>query len=97
MEDAAKKVERQLTKSAVALLMQSQVGAIFNSIVTGASDKGTSVRILSGPPVEGKLLANAAGLKIGDRIRVRLVGTNVDRGFIDFELVHDDVGPEIRA
>jgi exoribonuclease-2 len=87
MEDAAKKVERQLTKSAAALLMQSRIGDTFTSIVTGASDKGTWVRILGGPPVEGKLLANVAGLQIGDRARVRLVGTNVDRGFIDFELV----------
>jgi exoribonuclease-2 len=87
MEDAAKKVERQLTKSAAALLMQTRIGDTFSSIVTGASDKGTWVRILGGPPVEGKLLANAAGLKIGDRTRVRLIGTNVDRGFIDFELV----------
>lgn len=88
MEDAAKKVERQLTKSAAALLMASRVGDTFNSIVTGASDKGTWVRVFGGPPVEGKLLANAAGLKIGDRTRVRLIGTNVDRGFIDFELAH---------
>jgi len=88
MEDAAKKVERQLTKCAAALLMQNRIGDVFTGIVTGASDKGTWVRILGGPPIEGKLLANAAGLHIGDRARVRLVGTNVDRGFIDFELTH---------
>jgi VacB/RNase II family 3'-5' exoribonuclease len=86
MEDAAKKVERQLTKSAAALLMRNRIGEIFNGIVTGASEKGTWVRVLGGPPVEGKLMANAAGLHVGDRTRFRLTGTNVERGFIDFEL-----------
>ena len=88
MENAAKKVERQMTKSAAALLIQGRIGEIFDSIVTGASDKGTWVRILGGPPIEGKLLDRAAHLKIAERVRVRLVSTNVEKGYIDFSLSH---------
>ncbi len=51
---------------------------------TGASSKGTYVRVGT-PPIEGKLVRGGAGLDVGDRLRVRLVGVNVDRGFIDFE------------
>ena len=80
-EDAAKKVERQVAKSAAAMLLGTSIGKQFDAIVTGASDKGTWVR-LSQPPVEGKLVG-AAGLKVGDRLRVRLVHTDVERGYID--------------
>jgi exoribonuclease-2 len=55
----------------------------FDAIVTGAGDKGTWVRILR-PPVEGKLVHGSDGLDVGDRLRVKLVGVDVDRGFIDF-------------
>jgi ribonuclease R len=82
-EDNAAKVERQVQKSAAALLLASRVGEQFDAIVTGASDKGTWVRIFR-PTVEGKLVQGSEGLDVGDRLRVKLVGTDVDRGFIDF-------------
>jgi VacB/RNase II family 3'-5' exoribonuclease len=83
-EDAAKKVERQVTKSAAAMLLGSRVGEQFDAIVTGASDKGTWVRLLH-PPVEGRLDSGVEGMHIGDRLRVQLVSTDVERGFIDFK------------
>ena len=85
-EDAANKVERQVGKSAAALLLESRIGEQFDSIVTGASEKGTWVRLLS-VPVEGKLVQGFEGLDIGERVRVQLIDTNVERGFIDFKKV----------
>ena len=85
-EDNAKKVERQVVKSAAALLLETRIGEQFSGIVTGASDKGFFVR-LSHPPVEGKLMSDTGGLKVGDRIRVKLVHTDVERGHIDLERV----------
>lgn len=85
-EDAAQKVERQVEKSAAALLLQSKIGQQFDSIVTGASDKGTWVRLLD-IPVEGKLVAGFQGLDVGDHTRVQLMATDVQRGFIDFKQV----------
>jgi exoribonuclease II len=82
-EDAAAKVERQVRKSAAAQLLSDRVGNTFDAIVTGASSKGTWVRVLK-PPVEGKLVKGDAGVKVGDELRVELAGVNVDRGFIDF-------------
>ncbi len=84
-EDDAERVERQLRKSAAALLLEPRIGDRFEAIVTGASNKGTWVRLLD-PPVEGKL-ATGNGLDVGDTVRVELVSTNVERGFIDFERV----------
>lgn len=82
-EDDAKKVERQVTKSAAAILLQGRLGERFDAIVTGASAKGTWVR-LAQPPVEGKLANGTAGLNVGDRLRVELVHADVERGFLDF-------------
>ena len=82
-EDDATKIERQVRKSAAALLLEDRIGQAFDGIVTGASEKGTWVRVLA-PPVEGKLTQGAAGLDVGDRVRVKLTGTDVERGFIDF-------------
>ena len=82
-EDDAEKVERQLRKSAAALLLESQIGRRFDAIVTGASDQGTWVRLLS-PPVEGKVVTGVSGLDVGDTVRVELLNTNVERGYIDF-------------
>jgi exoribonuclease-2 len=83
-EDAANKVERQVAKSAAALLLQSRIGEQFDSIVTGASEKGTWVRLLN-VPVEGKLISGFDGIDVGDRVRVQLIDTNVERGYIDFK------------
>lgn len=85
-EDAAKKVERQVGKSAAALVMESKIGEQFDAIVTGASDKGTWVRLLH-PPVEGRLIRGFEGLDIGHRLRVQLILTDVERGYIDFKKV----------
>lgn len=85
-ENDAKKVERQLDKSAAALLLSTMAGSEFDAVVTGASDKGTWVRITS-PHAEGRLMSGTQGLKVGDRTRVRLTRTDVENGFIDFEKV----------
>jgi len=82
-EDNAAKVERQVRKSAAALLLESRIGERFDAMVTGASEKGTWVRIFQ-PAVEGKLVHGFNGLDVGDRVRVELVHTDVERGFIDF-------------
>ena len=85
-EDAATKVERQVEKSAAALLLESRIGQQFDSLVTGASEKGTWVRLLH-IPVEGKLVDGFEGLDVGQRVRVQLIETNVELGFIDFKKV----------
>jgi len=82
-EDKAAKVERQVDKSAAALLLASRVGERFDGLVTGASPKGTWVRIQH-PATEGRIVRGFKGLDVGDRVRVELVHTDVERGFIDF-------------
>ncbi len=82
-EDNAAKAERRVAKSAGALLLSSRIGQRFDAIVTGAAAKGTWVRV-GHPAIEGKLVEGAAGLDVGDRVAVRLVSTDVERGFIDF-------------
>jgi exoribonuclease-2 len=83
MEDAANKVERLVTKAAAALLLENRHGEIFDALVTGASPKGTWVRIFA-PPVEGRVVHGYAGMDVGDKVRVKLIGTDVEHGFIDF-------------
>ena len=85
-EDDAKKVERRLEKSAAAMLLEKKIGAKFDGIVTGASDKGTWVRLFD-PPVEGKLVKGFKGLEVGMKVRVRLLRTDAERGFIDLEKI----------
>ena len=85
-EDAAKKVERQVIKSAAAILLESRIGEQFDAIVTGAADKGTWVRLLH-PPIEGRLESGFEGMDVGHRLRVQLVRTDVERGYIDFKRV----------
>jgi exoribonuclease-2 len=85
-EDAAKKVERQVTKSAAAILLESRIGEQFDAIVTGAANKGTWVRLLH-PPIEGRLESGFEGMDVGHRLRVQLVRTDVERGYIDFKRV----------
>jgi len=85
-EDAANKVERQVGKSAAALLLESKIGQQFDAMVTGASEKGTWVRLFD-IPVEGRVEQGFEGLDVGNRIRVQLMSVNVERGFIDFKKV----------
>jgi exoribonuclease-2 len=85
-EDDVKKVERQVEKSANAILMESRIGEEFDAIVSGASPKGTWIRLLH-PHVEGKLVKGYNGLKVGQKLKVRLIQINVEAGFIDFERV----------
>jgi exoribonuclease-2 len=82
-EDAAKKVERQVVKSAGAMLLSTRIGETFDGTITGASAKDTWVRI-DHPPVEGRLDKGFEGLKVGDRVRVRLAFADIERGYIDF-------------
>ena len=82
-EGNAAKVERQVRKSAAAMLLQPRIGAQFSAIVTGVSDKGTWVRITQ-PLAEGRLVRGFEGLDVGDSVRVQLTHTDVERGFIDF-------------
>jgi exoribonuclease-2 len=86
-EDDVKKVERQVEKSANAILMESRIGEEFDAIVSGASPKGTWIRLFQ-PHVEGKLVKGYNGLKVGQKLKARLIQINVEEGFIDFELVH---------
>jgi exoribonuclease-2 len=85
-EDEAEKVERQVRKSAAAMLLEGRAGQQFDAIVTGASDKGTWVRIRH-PAVEGRVVRGEAGLDVGEKTRVELIRTDVERGFIDFARV----------
>lgn len=82
-ENEANKVERQVKKAAAALLLENRVGDHFDAVVTGASPKGTWVRLCR-LGVEGRLEKGWQGLDVGDRVRVRLIGTDAERGFIDF-------------
>jgi VacB/RNase II family 3'-5' exoribonuclease len=82
-EDAADKVERQVRKSASALLIRDRVGDYFDGIVTGASAKGTWARVFH-PPVEGKVVHNWEGLDVGDRVRLKLIDVDIPKGYIDF-------------
>ena len=82
-EDAAQKVERRVRKSEAALVLQPRIGQRFDAIVTGRSPSDTWVRVFS-PPVEGKLLTHGSTLEVGNKLRVKLVSTDVERGFVDF-------------
>ena len=86
-EDDADKVERLVRKAAAALLLEKRIGQRFDGVVTGASEKGTWVHIFD-PPAEGKLVHGFDGLEVGDKLRVKLISTDVERGFIDFVRVN---------
>ena len=85
-EDNANKVERQVRKSAAALLLAPRIGETFSAIVTGVSAKGTWVRT-SRPVAEGRVVQGFEGLDVGDKPKVELVGVDAARGFIDFRKV----------
>ncbi|HVZ20167.1 MAG TPA: RNB domain-containing ribonuclease, partial [Vicinamibacterales bacterium] len=82
-EDAARKVEREMSKRIAAVAMSHRLGETFEAIVTGVTPKGTFVRVLK-PHVEGLLARGQQGVDVGDRLRVTLVRTDVERGYIDF-------------
>lgn len=82
-EDDAAKIERQVKKSAAAMVLAPRRGQSFDGMVTGASAKGTWVRILR-PPAEGRVVRGERGLDVGERVRVTLVDVDVERGYIDF-------------
>jgi exoribonuclease II len=83
-EDNANKVERQVLKAAAAFLLSGRIGETFEAIVTGATDKGTFVRIAR-PLLEGRVVRGFEGLDVGDALRVRLVAVDAAQSFIDFE------------
>jgi len=84
--DAARKVEREMSKRIAAVALQHRIGAIFDAIVTGVTPKGTFVRVLQ-PRVDGLLAQGQQGVDVGDKFRVKLIRTDVQRGFIDFARV----------
>jgi exoribonuclease-2 len=85
-EDAARKVEREMAKRIAAVALGKRIGEEFDAIVTGVTPKGTFVRLLQ-PHAEGLLAQGQQGVDVGDKIRVKLINTNVARGFIDFARV----------
>lgn len=82
-DNASRKVERKMRKVAAAILLDDRIGEVFEAIVTGATDKGTFARLLK-PPVDGRIMRGERGLRVGDKVKVRLVATDPERGFIDF-------------
>ncbi|MEK6281237.1 MAG: RNB domain-containing ribonuclease [Acidobacteriota bacterium] len=82
-DHAARKVERKMRKVAAAVLLRDQIGQVFEAIVTGVSEKGTFARVLK-PPVDGRIMRGERGLRVGEKIRVRLLSTDPENGFIDF-------------
>jgi exoribonuclease-2 len=82
-EDAARKVERKMRKVAAAVLMQKRIGEVFDAIVTGVTPNGIFARVLR-PPVDGRVMRGEQGLRVGEKIRVKLLSADPQRGFIDF-------------
>jgi len=82
-EDAARKVEREMSKRIAAVAMSSRIGETFDAIVTGVTSHGTFVRVLK-PAVEGLLAQGQQGADVGDKLRVKLIRTDIQRGYIDF-------------
>ena len=82
MEAATRKLERLMRKVIAALLLHDRVGQSFDGLVTGVTEHGTFVRLLA-PPAEGRVVRGEKGMDVGDRVRVRLLSTDPERGFID--------------
>jgi exoribonuclease-2 len=85
-EDAANKVERTMRKVAAAVLLSKHIGSIYDGIVTGVTPSGMFVRLLK-PPAEGKIIRGDKGLDVGDQVKLKLISTDPERAFIDFEKV----------
>ncbi|HEX9961926.1 MAG TPA: RNB domain-containing ribonuclease [Pyrinomonadaceae bacterium] len=84
-ESAARKVERRMRKTIAASVMATRLGETFEAIVTGINAGGTFARITN-PPVDGRIVRGEAGLQVGEKVSVRLIKTEPERGFIDFAL-----------
>ena len=82
-EGAARKVERAMMKRVAAVGLAGSVGKTFRGVVTGASSKGTYVRIFD-PPVEGRITQHEQGLDVGDAVSVVLIHTDPVHAYIDF-------------
>ena len=82
-EDAARKVERKMRKVGAAVLLETRVGEEFDAIVTGVTPKGTFARLIK-PSVDGRVMRREHGLRVGEKVRVKLLSTDPQRGFIDF-------------
>jgi len=82
-EDAARKVERKMRKVAAAVVLQQRIGDEFDAIVTGVTPKGTFARLIR-PPVDGRVMRGEEGLRVGEKVRVKLLLADPRRGFIDF-------------
>lgn len=85
-EDAARKVERKMRKVVAAMLLKDRIGKEFDAIVTGVTPKGTFARLIA-PPVDGRVMRGERGMRVGDKVNVRLLSTDPQRGFIDFARV----------
>lgn len=85
MEDGARKVEREMQKRIAAVVLHPRIGQSFRAVVTGVNNYGTFVRTLD-PHAEGMLVRGAKGLDVGDRVTVKLISTDPERGFIDFAI-----------
>jgi exoribonuclease-2 len=85
-EKGSKKVERFMRKAAAAVLLQDRIGEVFEALVTGASEKGTYVRLIT-PPAEGRVIRGERGMWVGQKVSVRLLKTDPSNGFIDFERI----------
>ncbi len=81
--DAARKVEREMSKRLAAIAMQNKIGEEFDAIVSGVTPKGTFVRVLQ-PRIDGLLAQGQQGVDVGDRLRIKLIRTDVQHGYIDF-------------
>ncbi len=81
--DAARKVEREMSKRMSAVAMSHRIGETFDAIITGVTPKGTFLRVMQ-PHIEGLLTQGAQALHVGDKIKAKLTRTDVQKGFIDF-------------
>jgi exoribonuclease-2 len=88
-EDAARKVERKMRKVGAAVVMQKRIGEVFDAIVTGVSPNGIFARLIK-PPVDGRVMRGEQGLRLGEKIRVKLLDTDPQRGFIDFARIGNE-------
>src|SRR5262249_45107950 len=78
-EDAGRKVQRDMLKRMAAVALAPRIGQVFPAVVTGVAQKGVFARVLD-PPVEGRVVSGERGLDVGDRVKVKLLSTDAQRG-----------------